>query len=66
MLDCTVIIIAYHRSSDHPFVPDHKHKNDLTMAPKNTGEKTYTLEEVSKHTKTEDCWLIIGNASNGT
>ena len=30
-----------------------------------TKKKEYTLEEVSKHTKTEDCWLIIGNASNG-
>jgi hypothetical protein len=27
--------------------------------------KEYTSEEVSKHTTTESCWLIIGNASNG-
>ena len=27
--------------------------------------KEYTLEEVQKHTSSSDCWLIIGNASNG-
>jgi hypothetical protein len=27
--------------------------------------KEYTLDEVSKHTKTEDCWLVIGNGTNG-
>lgn len=28
--------------------------------------KEYTLDEISKHTSAEDCWLIIGNQSNGT
>ena len=27
--------------------------------------KQYTLEEIGKHNTAEDCWLIIGNASNG-
>ncbi|GAX27191.1 hypothetical protein FisN_13Lh257 [Fistulifera solaris] len=27
--------------------------------------KEYTLEEIVKHNTQEDCWLIIGNASNG-
>jgi cytochrome b involved in lipid metabolism len=27
--------------------------------------KEYTLEEVSKHNKTDDCWLVIGNIKNG-
>lgn len=27
--------------------------------------KEYTLEEVSKHTTTDSCWLVIGNSSNG-
>ena len=27
--------------------------------------KQYTLEEVSKHTTAESCWLIIGNEKNG-
>ena len=27
--------------------------------------KEYTAEEVSKHTAQEDCWLVIGNESNG-
>lgn len=25
----------------------------------------FTLEDVSKHTTTESCWLVIGNASTG-
>jgi hypothetical protein len=29
-------------------------------------KKEYTLEEVSKHTSSKSCWLIIGNATNGT
>jgi hypothetical protein len=27
--------------------------------------KQYTLDEVSKHTTAESCWLIIGNEKNG-
>jgi hypothetical protein len=27
--------------------------------------KEYTLEEISQHNKTDDCWLIIGNMNNG-
>lgn len=27
--------------------------------------KEYTLDEVSQHTTTESCWLIIGNEKNG-
>jgi len=27
--------------------------------------KEYTADEVSKHTTQEDCWLVIGNQSNG-
>jgi len=27
--------------------------------------KEYTLEEISKHNKQDDCWLIIGNLKNG-
>jgi len=34
-----------------------------TMAP--SAEKEYTLEQVAEHTKTESCWLIIGNEKNG-
>jgi cytochrome b involved in lipid metabolism len=35
-----------------------------TMAPK-APEKEYTMEEVSKHNKAEDCWLVIGNSNTG-
>ena len=28
-------------------------------------KKEFTLDEVKKHTTAEDCWLIIGNQSNG-
>jgi cytochrome b involved in lipid metabolism len=28
-------------------------------------KKEFTLDEVSKHASAEDCWLIIGNESNG-
>mmetsp|Transcript_2055 Transcript_2055/g.4846 ORF Transcript_2055/g.4846 Transcript_2055/m.4846 type:complete len:134 (+) Transcript_2055:137-538(+) len=27
--------------------------------------KSYTSDEVSKHTGEEDCWMIIGNENNG-
>lgn len=27
--------------------------------------KEYTADEVFKHTTQDDCWLVIGNASNG-
>ena len=27
--------------------------------------KEYTLEDVQGHTSSSDCWLVIGNASNG-
>ena len=30
-----------------------------------TEVKEFTLEEVSKHQSHDDCWLIIGNESNG-
>lgn len=28
-------------------------------------KKEFTLDEVEKHMKPDDCWLIIGNQSNG-
>lgn len=28
--------------------------------------KEYTPEEVFAHTSEDDCWLVIGNESNGT
>ena len=33
----------------------------------NTDEslKEYTMAEVNKHNKQSDCWLVIGNVSNG-
>ena len=34
-----------------------------TMAP--TPEKEHLMEEVSKHNKVEDCWLVIGNDATG-
>ena len=33
------------------------------MAP--TPEKEHLMEEVSKHNKVEDCWLVIGNDATG-
>jgi hypothetical protein len=27
--------------------------------------KEFTLDEISKHQSHDDCWLIIGNESNG-
>eukprot|EP00571_Detonula_confervacea_P011133 CAMPEP_0172307080 /NCGR_PEP_ID=MMETSP1058-20130122/8008_1 /TAXON_ID=83371 /ORGANISM="Detonula confervacea, Strain CCMP 353" /LENGTH=137 /DNA_ID=CAMNT_0013019153 /DNA_START=52 /DNA_END=465 /DNA_ORIENTATION=- len=33
------------------------------MAPE--PEKEYTMEEVSKHNKADDCWLVIGNDATG-
>jgi hypothetical protein len=33
------------------------------MAPE--PEKEYTMEEVSKHNKVDDCWLVIGNDATG-
>lgn len=32
---------------------------------KDTTLKEYTSDEVSKHTSEDDCWMIIGNESNG-
>ena len=29
-------------------------------------EKKISLEEVAKHNKQDDCWLVIGNAKTGT
>jgi hypothetical protein len=29
-------------------------------------KKLITLDEVKQHTTAESCWLVIGNASNGT
>jgi hypothetical protein len=31
-----------------------------------TNKKEYTLDEIAKHTSHDDCWLIVGNQSNGT
>jgi cytochrome b involved in lipid metabolism len=28
--------------------------------------KEFTLDEISKHQSHDDCWLIVGNQSNGT
>lgn len=28
-------------------------------------KKEYLLDEIKKHTSADDCWLIIGNESNG-
>jgi hypothetical protein len=28
-------------------------------------EKEYTSDEVATHNKNDDCWLVIGNESNG-
>ena len=33
------------------------------MAP--SAEKEYTMAEVIKHNKTDDCWLVIGNDATG-
>uniref|UniRef100_A0A7S1UHH4 Cytochrome b5 heme-binding domain-containing protein n=1 Tax=Phaeomonas parva TaxID=124430 RepID=A0A7S1UHH4_9STRA len=33
------------------------------MAPSN--EKTYTWDEVKKHSTAEDCWIVVGNETNG-
>jgi hypothetical protein len=30
-----------------------------------TTKKELTLDEISKHQSHDDCWLIIGNQSNG-
>eukprot|EP00529_Nitzschia_sp_RCC80_P032924 CAMPEP_0113462832 /NCGR_PEP_ID=MMETSP0014_2-20120614/12317_1 /TAXON_ID=2857 /ORGANISM="Nitzschia sp." /LENGTH=133 /DNA_ID=CAMNT_0000354751 /DNA_START=1064 /DNA_END=1465 /DNA_ORIENTATION=+ /assembly_acc=CAM_ASM_000159 len=30
-----------------------------------TAEKEYTTDDVSKHNTNDDCWLVIGNSSNG-
>ena len=40
------------------------------MSPKESNDideslKSYSMDEVSKHNKLEDCWLIVGNMSNG-
>jgi len=32
---------------------------------KDTTLKEYTSDDVSKHTSEDDCWMIIGNESNG-
>jgi hypothetical protein len=36
------------------------------MSEKEETLKEYTVEEASKHTSQDDCWLVIGNQSNGT
>ena len=28
-------------------------------------EKVFTADEVALHNKADDCWLVIGNESNG-
>jgi cytochrome b involved in lipid metabolism len=28
-------------------------------------KKEFTMEEVAKHNSQQDCWLVIGNKSNG-
>ena len=52
---------------------DNQENLHLSVKPSNTmteGKdeqlKEYTSAEVSKHTLEEDCWMIIGNESNGT
>jgi len=35
------------------------------MAKEAEEKKEYDLEEISKHTTSKSCWLIIGNATNG-
>mmetsp|Transcript_11317 Transcript_11317/g.42265 ORF Transcript_11317/g.42265 Transcript_11317/m.42265 type:complete len:137 (+) Transcript_11317:129-539(+) len=35
------------------------------MAPSDETAKTYTLDEVKEHNTAEDCWLVIGNETNG-
>jgi cytochrome b involved in lipid metabolism len=31
----------------------------------NVEKKEFTMEEVAKHNSQQDCWLVIGNKSNG-
>lgn len=38
---------------------------DTVTETKKSEVKEFTLDEISKHQSHDDCWLIIGNESNG-
>jgi hypothetical protein len=70
---CLLIAHSAHGTPSHHFSANphpHPHTHpiryrlcNLKMVDESLRE--ITLEEVSKHNKTDDCWLIIGNANNG-
>jgi hypothetical protein len=39
--------------------------NEEATTTTTSSKKEYTLDEISKHQSHDDCWLIIGNQSNG-
>jgi hypothetical protein len=55
-------------AAQHPIAPGAKEGGWMTPAPEEgasdvkkpaNGEKTFTLDEVAKHNKEDDCWIIL-------